>query len=378
MSNLLKPETEGQGPERDWNETARHARSAFAVILSLVVLIGGGLFAYNQVSGAVSAIFVAEDYPGPGNEDVEVEIPQGSTVDEIASILVDADVVASSEAFTQAATENARGTQLQAGTYTLKTEMRAQDALQQMLDAGVKDGKRFLIREGLRLTQQVTALSEQTEISEDAYRAALDNPAGYGLPEYAEGNAEGFLFPDTYEMSGNDPNNALRQMTDNFERKATEIQLEARAEELGYTPRELVTVASIIEAEVRRPEDRAKVARVIYNRLEMSSPMPLQMDSTVGYAVNKAPGGGVTTTDEERANPSPYNTYVHPGLPPGPISAPGLSALEAAANPEDGDWVYFVSVNLDTGETLFAETFAEHGQNIRKFQQWCSENPGKC
>jgi UPF0755 protein len=88
--------------------------------------------------------------------------------------------------------------------------------------------------------------------------------------------------------------------------------------------------------------------------------------------------GGVTTSDEDRKNPSPYNTYVHTGLPPGPIGAPGRSALEAAANPEDGDWKFFVSINMDTGETAFAETFAEHQVNVRKFQAWCQANPGKC
>lgn len=348
------------------------------MMLSLAVLIGGGLFAYNTVGGAVSSLFVSDDYPGPGDEDVEVEIPRGSTVDEIGSILTDADVVASTEAFSTAAAEMPNANQLQAGTYTLKTKMPARDAIETMLAAGVKDGKRFTVREGLRLETQVQALVEQTGIPEDQFRAALEDPAAYGLPTYADGNAEGYLFPDTYEISGSNPNTALKAMTDNFKSKADEVQLEARASDMDRSPDEIVTVASIIEAEVRRPEDRAKVARVIYNRLESRPTMKLQMDSTVGYAVGKTQGGGVTTDDAERANPSPYNTYVHEGLPPGPINAPGKSALDAAANPADGDWLYFVSVNLDTGETLFADTFAEHQQNVRKFQQWCQANSGKC
>lgn len=379
MSNLLKPEQKKRpGEERDWNETYRNAKSAIAVIVSLAVLIGGALFAYNKIGSAVAGVFVAEDYPGPGEADVEVEIPQGSTLDEIGSILQDNDVIASTRAFDQAVRETPNANSLQAGTYQLKTKMPAREALQAMLDAGVKGGKRFLIREGLRLSEQVTELSKQTGITEDAYRAALGNPGAYGLPVWANGNPEGYLFPDTYEMAGTDPNNALKQMTANFTRKANEVQLEARATELGRTPAELVVVASIIEAEVRRPEDRAKVARVIYNRIDGNPPMKLQMDTTVEYAVNKPRGTGATTSDAERANPSPYNTYVHEGLPPGPISAPGKSALEAAANPEDGNWKYFVAINLDTGETAFADTFAEHEVNVRKFQQWCQQNPGKC
>ncbi len=167
-------------------------------------------------------------------------------------------------------------------------------------------------------------------------------------------------------------------MAENFTKKATDIKLEEKAKALGRSPRDVVIVASIIEAEVRRPEDRPKVARVLYNRLDKN--MPLQLDTTVEYANNKPRGQGATTTDQERANPSPYNTYLHPGLPPGgPISAPGKAALEAAAAPpENGGWMYFVAVNLDTGETAFADTFDQHQANVKKFQEWCQSHQGRC
>ncbi|WP_141212297.1 endolytic transglycosylase MltG [Enemella evansiae] len=372
MSSLMDPEHQ----RRNWSEVARHAKSAFAVLLSLAVLVGGGLFAYNKVSGVVTSAFAVEDYPGPGNADVSIEIPQGSTVDEIGSILKDNEVIASTDAFDKAKVEFPNIQQLQAGSYALKTHMRARDAIQAMLDAGVKGGKKFLIREGLRIGEQVSELSRQTDIPEEKYREALAKPDQYGLSSWANGNPEGFLFPDTYEMSGNDPNAALKQMTANFNRKAGEIQLESKAKQLNRSPRDVVIVASIIEAEVRRPEDRAKVARVLYNRLD--SGMKLQLDTTVEYANNKPRGAGATTSDEERANPSPYNTYVVPGLPAGPIGAPGKQALEAAANPVPGNWKFFVAVNLDTGETLFADDFNGHQANVKKFQDWCQANPGKC
>ncbi|NNG19094.1 endolytic transglycosylase MltG [Naumannella sp. ID2617S] len=372
MSSLMDPEHE----RRNWSEVARHAKSAFAVILSLVILVGGGLFAYNKVSAAVTSAFAVEDYPGPGDKEVSIEIPQGSTVDEIGSILKDHDVIASTDAFDKAKTSFPNINQLQAGIYALKTKMPARDAIQAMLDAGVKGGRKFLIREGLRIGEQVTELSRQTAIPEDKYREVLPKGAEYGLSPLANGNPEGFLFPDTYEMSGNDPRAALKQMTANFNRKAGEVQLEAKAAQLKRNPRDLVIVASIIEAEVRRPEDRAKVARVLYNRLD--SGMKLQLDTTVEYANNKPRGAGATTSDAERANPSPYNTYVHAGLPAGPIGAPGKQALEAAANPVPGNWKFFVAVNLDTGETLFADDFNGHQANVKKFQEWCQANPGKC
>jgi UPF0755 protein len=113
-----------------------------------------------------------------------------------------------------------------------------------------------------------------------------------------------------------------------------------------------------------------KVARVLNNRLATS--MPLQLDTTVNYATGKT---GLTTSDEDRANPSPYNTYVHPGLPPGPISNPGEEALKAVLSPTPGPWLFFVVVNPDTGETRFAVTPQEHEQNVKLFQAWLRAHP---
>jgi UPF0755 protein len=132
----------------------------------------------------------------------------------------------------------------------------------------------------------------------------------------------------------------------------------------------VVTLASLVQAEAATPEDMGKVAQVLDNRL--ASGMPLQLDSTVNYANGN---GGVTTTAEDRANTSPYNTYAHPGLPPGAIGNPGEEALRAVLNPTPGPWIYFVTVNPDTGETRFAVTAEEHAQNVALFRQWLAENP---
>lgn len=357
-------------------DISRQVKSGLAVLVALTILFGGGWYAYSKVSEAVTGAFAVDDYPGPGEEDITVEIPMGSTLSQIGGILEEEDVIASAEAFDKATRENPKSENLQAGTYKLKTKMKASDALQALIDAGVQDAKKFTVVEGLRLNEQVAALAEQLERPEDEVKAALEDPASYKLSPWAEGNPEGFLFPDTYDVTGGDPKLAATLMAEHFTKVATDIELEKKANELGRSPREIVTVASIIEAEVRRPEDRPKVARVLYNRLDDGQ--KLELDTTVEYANNKPRGSGATTTDEERANPSPYNTYVHPGLPPGPISAPGRQALEAAANPADGNWRYFVAIDLDTGETAFADTFEEHQQNVGRFQQWCQNNPGKC
>jgi UPF0755 protein len=134
----------------------------------------------------------------------------------------------------------------------------------------------------------------------------------------------------------------------------------------------VLTKASLVQAEASTAEDMAKVARVLENRL--SDGMALQLDTTVNYANGK---GGITTTAEDRANPSLYNTYVHTGLPPGPISNPGEQAISAVQNPAEGPWRFFVVVDPDTGETRFAETAEQHQQNVLLFQQWLRENPGE-
>jgi UPF0755 protein len=133
----------------------------------------------------------------------------------------------------------------------------------------------------------------------------------------------------------------------------------------------VLTKASIVQAEAASPEDMAMVARVLENRL--ADGMPLQLDTTVNYANGKS---GITTTPQDRANPSPYNTYVHPGLPPGAIGNPGEQAIEAVLAPTPGDWRFFVVIDPDTGETRFARTAEEHQQNVLLFQQWLREQPG--
>ena len=147
-------------------------------------------------------------------------------------------------------------------------------------------------------------------------------------------------------------------MVTRWQQAAEDADLEAAAEELGYTPGELMIIASLVESEVNRAEDRGKVSRVIYNRLEGDETAGLlQIDATVNYALGR--DLGLALTEEDLDVDSPYNTRKFPGLPPGPIESPGEAAIEAAANPADGDWLYYVTVNLDTGETKFTDDYDE-------------------
>ena len=200
------------------------------------------------------------------------------------------------------------------------------------------------------------------------------NPKSLGLPAWAGNKAEGFLFPDTYQVDDN-PTAAelMTAQVGQFKKVSAELNFEDRAKTLGLTPMQALTIASIAEKEAL-DDDMAMVTQVFYNRI--AKKMPLQSDATVVYANNVK--GRLTTTDKERALKSPYNTYLYPGIPPGPISNPGKVALNAALNPTKHDYLYFVVVDPSTGETEFNTTLDAHNKSVAKFQAWCQANTGKC
>jgi UPF0755 protein len=366
----------------DGAEIGRRIKSGIAVLVALVVLIGGGWFAATKGYAKYMDWRQTDDYIGNGVDDVQITIPAGASLTDIGLIVVKADVVRSTKAFQSAAAKQAKSTAIQAGTYKMKTHLPAASAVARLIDpATYKVVKRVLVREGLRVSAIVPVLAKGTGLTEDQFNAVLKDPSKLGLPAYANNNPEGFLFPDSYEVADKpDALTILKTMTAEFATVAVSEDLANRATAMGMTPLQVLTVASIIEAEVNRPEDRPMVARAIYNRLqgktETGQPMKLQLDSTVIYANGGT--GTLTTTDAQRALDSAYNTYKVDGLPPGPINSPGKSAIEAALNPADGTWIYWVVVNPQTGETKFASTDAEHQANVAEFQAWCKANAGKC
>ena len=366
----------------DGAEVGRRIKSGIAVLIALAVLVGGGWFASTKGYTAYMNWRQTSDYIGTGLADVQITIPSGASVTDMGLILVKADVVKSTKAFQTAAAAEPKSTSIQAGTYKMKTHLPASVAVARLIDpATYKVVKRVVIREGLRVTAMVPVLAKGTGLTEDQLNAVLKDPTKLGLPAYANNSPEGFLFPDSYEVADKpDALTALKAMTAEFATVAASEDLVNRATAFGFTPLQVLTVASIIEAEVNRAEDRPMVARAIYNRLqgktETGQPMKLQSDATVIYANGGA--GALTTTDAQRAITSAYNTYKVDGLPPGPINSPGKSAIEAALNPADGTWIYWVVVNPETGETKFASTFADHQKNVAEFQAWCQANKGKC
>jgi len=343
-----------------------------AVLVALAVLGGGAFLVFNVGADALKERFrPPEDYSGAGTGSVLVEVKEGDAASDIADTLFALDVVKSREAFTEAAKAEPASLGIQVGVYEMKKQMSATAALDILIEPDNMLQNTVAFPEGWTVEQIVAQLAKNSDFSAKQYNKVLAQPESIGLPSYAGGSPEGYLFPATYQVLPNStPRDILTMMVERYQEAATELDLEAEAEALGISAQEAMTVASLIQAEARFDKDFAKVSRVIYNRL--AEPMALQFDSTVHYAVGK--DGGVGTSDEDRDIDSPYNTYKYAGLPPTPILAPGEQAIDAALNPVEGPWLYFVTTNPDSGETKFAEGYREHLRNKAEFDAWCAQS----
>ncbi|ETK30403.1 endolytic transglycosylase MltG [Microbispora sp. ATCC PTA-5024] len=326
------------------------AATLFAIVIIVGVLGGAGYFGFTWVRGVV----IPKDFTGPGTGEVVVEIKDGATATDVAQMLEDQGVVASARAFVNAIGAAGKSNSLQPGEYTLRKGMSAEAAVA-LLDPKNRVLNRLTIREGLRLSKIFTELSTATGKPVDDFRKAAR--ADIGLPGYAKGRLEGFAFPATYEVNPKfSAEQILTAMVDRFNQTAERIDLEGQAKQLGFTPRQVITIASIVQAESGSVEDMPKIARVIYNRLTRNPQMKLEMDSTLMYGLNKY---GIAASNADLQSTSPYNTYKHPGLPPGPISNPGDHAIEAALHPADGNWLYFVTTDPARGITKFTDKESE-------------------
>lgn len=226
------------------------------------------------------------------------------------------------------------------------------------------------IPEGWRTSQVYGAVDKALGVPAGTTRKAIPK-ARLKLPGDARGNPEGYLFPATYPLSKQaTPESMLSYMVNTATKKFSGNQVTAGADRNALNVYQTVTIASMIEAEAGSKADMGKVARVIYNRLEQG--MPLQMDSTINYALNRST---LNTRDRDTKINSPYNTYTRMGLPPTPIGNPGEEAMRAATNPAQGDWLYFVTVK--PGDTRFTSNFEEQQKNVAEFNKNQSKNRNK-
>ncbi len=351
-------------------EVARKTRRGAGLLafLLFLVLLGSG------AAGLLRWIEEQMQPVRPGSaEEVVLEIPAGASTREIATLLAEEGLINDPVFFRYYARYLGLDVQLQPGEYRLSPAMSPEEILRK-LAAGEVVVYRFTVPEGLTIEEMADVLAEQGVVDRDRFLevAAASDLADKYLPEgiSLRQPLEGYLFPATYEYRrGIAEEDVIRMMFDAFERLWTP-EWRARAEEMGLTIHEVVTLASIIEEEAQVAAERPIISGVYHNRLKIG--MKLDADPTVAYALGKPPGEPLLYADLEVD--SPYNTYRNPGLPPGPISAPGKAAIEAALFPAEHDYWYFVAKADGTGEHYFAEALAEQNQNIQRARQNAAQN----
>lgn len=328
------------------------------IVLVLIAVAWGALTVLRASTGG-------DDYPGPGTGSVTIVVKKGDSLTAMGTALAEAGVVKSADAFVSAAEANEASGTIGPGTYTLRRQMSGDGAVALMLDPLSRASSRLVLPEGLRLTQTIDAASQATKIPVSEFEAVLQDPAQLKLPSWANDRPEGFMFPASYDLTGDETaRSLLRTFVKRFEQASSDTNLVARSAAIGRTPYEVLTVASLLQGE-GIPNDFAKIARVVYNRLDAG--MPLQFDSTVAYGLGVTQ---LTLTQEQLDSSSPFNTYVVKGLPPTPINSPGDAAIEAALNPAKGKWLYFVTVNPDTKETKFAKSYEKFLTLKAEFQDY--------
>jgi len=343
----------------DMRARGRAIRSLLILVLVFVVLGAAAAGVYMYAIGG----------SGP-SEPVEVIVPKGATAGEIGSLLEEAGVIRSSLAFRLMASFRGGGSDIKAGQYALRTNMPL-DEVFLLIEKGPADTTPTVtvtVPEGYRVEQVADRLADELGLNRRRFIAAATS-GGYALPPYLpEGTdtVEGFLFPETYEIrESGTVDDVITRLLDQFRLVAEGLPWD-RTDDLGVTAYEVVIIASLIEEEARIPEDRSKIAAVIYNRLARG--MNLEIDATVLYALGRHKE---RLLYEDLKIQSPYNTYLHPGLPPTPIASPGRASLEAALQPADADYLYYVVID-DEGHHAFTASYEE----FLRFKEQAQQDAG--
>ncbi|MEV6484838.1 endolytic transglycosylase MltG [Streptomyces sp. NPDC051576] len=344
--------------------------------LVVVLVFGGGLAGVGYFGWQFyqDRFGTAPDYAGDGTGSVSVTIPKGAGGYTIGQELKKQGVVKSVDAFVAAQSQNPDGKKIQAGVFLLKEHMSAESAVKLMLDP--KSQSNFIVPPGWRTTKIYSELDKQLGLSGGTTKkVAKAEWKSFGLPSWANDNKdikdplEGFLYPGTYGVAkGMKPESVLKQMVSQANEAYDKYDLAGKAKALNLTsPLQVITVASLVQAEGKTHDDFRKMAEVVYNRLKTTNTETnryLQFDSTFNYL--KGQSNIRISESEINSNKDPYNTYTQKGLPPGPIDNPGDEALAAALNPTKDGWIYFVATDGEN-KTEFAKTYAEFQALKEKF-----------
>lgn len=325
----------------------------FVLLAGLMAL--SGFFCYVFLGDKGSSI------PNGERLDVYITVQPGMTAASIGEMLEERGVIGSRQKFWLIAKLGGEEGKFKAGTYQMYVNMPIRDAID-VLIGGEVSMLRFTIPEGFTVREIAARLEREGVVSAKEF---TDKAKNFGPYRYMKAQrqaiyrAEGFLFPDTYEVEpGTSAEAILQMMARNFDDKLTD-EMRGKAEKLDLTVYELITLASLVEKEARFEEDRPIIAQVFFKRLEIN--MPLQSDTTIQYLLD-APKEDVTYADTEID--SPYNTYQHYGLPPGPIANPGIASIQAVLNPADTDYLYFVADRA--GHNHYTKSYDEHLEVVNR------------
>ncbi|WP_062378017.1 endolytic transglycosylase MltG [Demequina pelophila] len=350
--------------QRSKRRAARRRMTLLVSAMAIVLFGLGASIAWNFLGTLAPEETTIADFEGPGQGTIQVIVEPNDTGADIAAALYDAGVVASTEAFILEANANPDSSSIVPGYYFMHREMKAEYALQALLDPANRDVRSITVPEGKTLDYYAQSIANLTGASKADVEDAMENTEALGLPAEADGNLEGWLFPAKYDFNpGVTPQEVLQRMVQQTVKVLDQYGVAAEDRN------QVLTVASLVEREAKLSEDRPLIASVIYNRVDIG--MKLEFDSTVKYL---SPSEGVWTSDEERAIDSPYNTYMYEGLPPGPIAGPGEDSIKAAVQPAQTDYLFFVTVNLTTGETKYAVEYSDHLNNVEELRAWTREN----
>jgi UPF0755 protein len=341
-------------PQRSLRTRRRRRLRGLAILLFLILLFGGGgaaVFGYYTWATGAS---------GPQRR-ISLTIPTGTTGAEVGELLEEKGVIRSALAFRVLLRFRGVSSDFEAGRYTnLTSNMAIADVLDRLEEGPKVESISVTFPEGYTVEQTAVRAARDLDVGRKRF-LKLATSGKFSAPPYlpkGKKTVEGFLYPNTYDFVKDvGPKDVIDRLLTSFEEQVAGLPWE-RAEQLRVTPYEVVTIGSLIEQEARFAPDRRKIARVIYNRLKRR--MPLQIDATIQYAR----GSFEPILLKDREIKSPYNTYLHPGLPPTPIGNPGRSSLSAALTPTAGNWLYYVLIDCDTGRHYFTDSLRDFNRKV--------------
>jgi len=362
------PQTRREMHRQEKQRKRRRRTRRIIIIVLFIAFIFGAWFVFSRLNTPApqqKEQEVVQDYPGPGTGSVEFTVQQGESTASIAERLAKEDIVSSATVFTQAVLNVDAQAKLQPGSFLLKYRMSAPDVVEILVNPANATGM-LQVTSDARVADVIVEAAQLSGIDQSEFQAVIDGGGSGILPAEAKGTFEGWLEPGSYDVSQlGSASDILKAMVDRRVEKLDELKVPTGAER-----QRIITIASIVEGEVNQQQYYGKVARVIENRLDQD--MSLGMDSVVAYGNNVAPRALTNAMLQDTTNP--YNSRIQKGLPPTPINNPSDATIQAAMAPEDGDWLYFVTVNLDTGETKFTADIDEFNKFAQEYQTWEQNN----